>query len=506
MPTAPAFEDTVAVEERPSFESTSPVEETPRFEDTAPIEAENKPGILEQITQLPKVARAALAQVGLTTAAGLQAQSAREAERMGKPKEGLIGKLFSYPPPAPGMVEELQQESAGYIEAAKDIPEQYGLNPKLEAGLITQAGRGLTKGAGMFAVANVLGIPGLALQGSAESYGEAKAAGKTDDEADKAATRSMIGLAIFGAANKGVASGIARYLGNASKLKTFLVQALGQTAGNEVTSRAIAAYQAALDAAPGKRHEAAVAALTNNDPATIAQNFGFGVMGGLAAAKTAGIPKILPSAEETRALGNEIDANLQKIAAQEPPGAPEASAPVSGPSEAIPSVSTVPTEAPRTAPAGERIISTGIISEEGIKTGPEWKSSHAEIIKNNPELALDENVDQRKGLIIQDAEGNQRFVGRKEALEVARKSGQVDESLIRSATEEGLISEALIEPKLTEPYAQTIRSDQGPIYEQGNVQGQRPNARGEDLQRGPSGPPIETGAPHPPLSPEKAVI
>jgi hypothetical protein len=117
---------------------------------------------------------------------------------------------------------------------------------------------------------------------------------------------------------------------------------------------------------------------------------------------------------------------------------------------------------------GEQIISTAIMGEDGVPlSGPDWSSGHDKIIKKNPELALLEDVDSRKGFIVQDAEGNQKFVGRKQALEIARKSGQVDEASVRSAEAEGLISEALVEPKVKEPQvesppAEPIEAPPGP--------------------------------------------
>jgi RNA polymerase sigma factor (sigma-70 family) len=98
---------------------------------------------------------------------------------------------------------------------------------------------------------------------------------------------------------------------------------------------------------------------------------------------------------------------------------------------------------------GPQIISTGIMTPEGIATGTDWNSSHAQIITKSETVKqalafgmTPEELDANKGFIIQDESGKQRFVGRKEALEIAKTSGQVDESKIYTP-EQGLISEGL---------------------------------------------------------------
>lgn len=116
---------------------------------------------------------------------------------------------------------------------------------------------------------------------------------------------------------------------------------------------------------------------------------------------------------------------------------------------------------------GESIISTGILGEDGKPlVGQQWNSPHADIIKQNPELALIDDIENRKGFIIQDANGRQRFVGRKQALEVGQKAGQVDIAKVYDPEGHGLISEALVpiepSPKSTgvinaEQAAQTLQ-------------------------------------------------
>ena len=101
---------------------------------------------------------------------------------------------------------------------------------------------------------------------------------------------------------------------------------------------------------------------------------------------------------------------------------------------------------------GESIISTAIMTPEGIATGKEWNTKHADIIKESETIKMAlaagmdiDQIDANKGFIIQDADGKQQFVGRKRALEAARKSGQVDESMLYDPEGHGLISEALVD-------------------------------------------------------------
>jgi hypothetical protein len=179
------------------------------------------------------------------------------------------------------------EEGQFYSRAAEELPQKYGLNPDLESGLVTQVVRGLTKGAAIAAMAEVGGIPALALQGATEAYGAARSGGANDNEAIDQSVKTLIGLAVFGASNKAVASGISKYIGDAPKLQTFLTQALGQSAGNELTSRVITAWESAVEAPPDQRAEAALAALAESDAGAIAQNIGFGVMGAAGASRRA---------------------------------------------------------------------------------------------------------------------------------------------------------------------------------------------------------------------------
>lgn len=127
---------------------------------------------------------------------------------------------------------------------------------------------------------------------------------------------------------------------------------------------------------------------------------------------------------------------------------------------------TVAEEAP--AQAQPKIVSTGILTPEGIATGEGWNTKHADIIRTSDtvKLALAEGMDvdaldANKGFIVEE-NGKQRFVGRKEALEIARKSGQVDESVLFEPERQGLISEALIKPE-TAKAAEVEQPAQEPV-------------------------------------------
>jgi hypothetical protein len=106
------------------------------------------------------------------------------------------------------------------------------------------------------------GVPLMALHGSAAAEAEAKAAGQTDAQAESAAVRSAIGLAIFGGASWGAAKGVAKLLpAGSARLTKFVAQFAGQDTANEISSRAIAGWEGAQDAAPGKKVDAALDAM-----------------------------------------------------------------------------------------------------------------------------------------------------------------------------------------------------------------------------------------------------
>lgn len=284
--------------------STSPAAQEP---DPVPESVERPADISaplsEQAEAVPSTVKGALAETGLQTAAGIEyaaggvaalraKQRGMEAENTGELPLTEQWKNISLPEPHRKFADAAfaridaaaKAAAAPYDAAGKDFSEQAkDIEGEQTKGKITQAVRGLTKGAGMMAQGMIpgVGLPLMATAGAAQAYGEARNAGKPEEEAESDATRTLIGLAAFGGSNKLVASGITRLLGgSAGALKTFLVQTLGQTAGNEATSRVISAYEAAMKAPPGKRlEEAAKAAKAFNLESTM-QNVGFAALGG----------------------------------------------------------------------------------------------------------------------------------------------------------------------------------------------------------------------------------
>lgn len=77
----------------------------------------------------------------------------------------------------------------------------------------------------------------------------------------------------------------------------------------------------------------------------------------------------------------------------------------------------------------EHIVSTAIKDPESdrVVTGPEWNSAHADITRPAVEAGI---IPEEKdyGFMVDDGQGNQRFVGRKEAGEIAKRAGQAEPS------------------------------------------------------------------------------
>jgi RNA polymerase sigma factor (sigma-70 family) len=462
--TAPAFEDTVEAESPvipPSFEDTTDVEQevsAPRFEDTSDIEPP-KSGLWDSFKETLSSSAAKL------TAGAIDLLTPMTHEDTVK----MYAKAGQTPPEMDEETAKAQAESgklsASMREQASVAREASGLvfeksSPESK-NLAAQIGRGGAMFASLFPamLAGRAAFPLMALQGAGEAYegsykakeDQLKFQGITDPsvlreeatkEADKAALRTAPALLLYMVGGK-VAAGIGSKLAGeaAGPLKQAIWGAATAVPANIVTGAALRA----IEAPEGQRLNAALPSIENLTADTL-----FGVFHGVGEFRNASLES------KRKAYQELLDRGFTKDQIHETEGSGQSQAVLTPESETVidtanPKAAEIDTALTDLAspPTGERIVSTGILSEEGVKTGPEWKSSHADIIKNNPELALDENVDQRKGFIIQDAEGNQRFVGRKEALEVARRSGQVDESLIRSETAEGLISEALIESQPT---------------------------------------------------------
>jgi hypothetical protein len=191
-------------------------------------------------------------------------------------------------------------DSAGYWwKRAAEVDKESKIDPQLAQtwdARISRAG-GEAAVMGMEALVPGAGIPIMALNGAAATEAEAKNAGKSDAEAERAAARSLIGLAIFGGANKVAALGVAKMLPHfvkePGKLATFVGQFLGQDLANETTSRAIGAWNAAEEAKPGQKIAAATKALTDTTLETSTLN---AIYAGIGAAHEVG--KVRPIAKE----------------------------------------------------------------------------------------------------------------------------------------------------------------------------------------------------------------
>lgn len=109
------------------------------------------------------------------------------------------------------------------------------------------------------------------------------------------------------------------------------------------------------------------------------------------------------------------------------------------------------TEPRPTSEAKDRIISTAIQLPSGeLVTGKEWNAPHATMLMEAIEKGLPETgYEPSLGFVISEG-GKERFASREEALEIARKSGQVDETKLTTNTK-GLQSEGLIQPKVITP-------------------------------------------------------
>ena len=237
-----------------------------------------------------------LASTGMNLASGFEAQRAKAATDTARQVAlGMTGPLSR---PAPKTEDEREQRvkelretteatKKPAMESAKEFSEAgREIEEKAPKGALTSIGKGIGSGLAMFAEAEAGGVPLMATAGATEAYGNAKAAGKTDEQADHAAARTLLALAVFGGANKAVSSGIAKYLGkDTPALQSFLVQSLGQSAGNELTSRLISSYEAAMDAPEGQRTKAAADAASKFNLESTTQNIAFGVAGGAGSLK-----------------------------------------------------------------------------------------------------------------------------------------------------------------------------------------------------------------------------
>lgn len=139
-----------------------------------------------------------------------------------------------------------------------------------------------------------VGLPLMVMHGALATEQEALDAGATPEQAQRAAVRSAIGLAIFGGTSKLAAAAVAKVLprlaGNPKQLVRFITQFTGQEAANETSSRVISAWNAAADAPEGEKVQAAVGAATE----TTLENTVMNTMYALAHAAKASRPQLRP--------------------------------------------------------------------------------------------------------------------------------------------------------------------------------------------------------------------
>lgn len=370
-------------------------------------------------------------------------------------------------------ISEFLTELQGAGSRAKD---DYGVNPKEEGKFTSQLASGAGSLLPTLASGPAAPITNALMMGE-QGLQEAQDVGGTEIQQ----ARAFIGNAAVGAATEyllGLPALLKSVKATGIPEKTFrsLVSSVTKQAAKhfvregsqetleQVAQDTIAKYLASYD----KDREVF-------DPKKLAMTFLIGgtlgavVGGGLQLAENASPEQIAPK-EEMQTQAETIDQALASIAevppplptqteqgtpvlspqeiAQVPPGTP---ADLQAASEPTPEVQT--TSAPPEQQPQAKIVSTGIQTPEGIARGKDWNTKHADIIQKNEmiQLALAEGMtpdelDANKGFIVQDETGKERFVGRKEALEIGRKSGQVNEDVLYSASDQGLISEALVQP------------------------------------------------------------
>ena len=192
-------------------------------------------------------------------------------------------------------VQPALDSAAHWAQRAAQLDSESNVDPNLaatwDARLSRAAGSATVMGGE--AIVPYAGLPIMALNGAAAAEAEAKNSGKTNEQAENAAVRSLIGLALFGGANKVAALGVAKLLPSGSKTLTrFVAQFAGQDTANELSSRAIGAWDAASDAKPGEKLSEALKALTDT---TLENSTLNAVYAGIGAAHEAGgIRRIRP--------------------------------------------------------------------------------------------------------------------------------------------------------------------------------------------------------------------
>lgn len=502
--TAPAFEDTTEAQAPlipPAFEDTQEAEaplSPPAFEDTQEI-VESK-----ESQPLSDIGRQFVASVAKSTIDPLLMAS-----RIGsKLPAGKLSETVSGITGAPSS-EEILTEMEGASARAGD---EYGVNPKFQDTFLSNVARGFGQIVPAVAAGRAAPIVSALMSGE-QGYQEAKSFGATGTKLI-AATGINATTAFVTEKLMGIPKILGLIKGSKAVPKSIIKTAL-KSAKFEVGQELIEQVMQDLSAKglydPDRKvfdwkklaTVAGVAALVGGGTGGTLQ-----AAANLSVPKSTGVidPKTVAPKEQVQEVAKAVDESLAQLATEEPPAAPPAQEPPQA-TEPAPVQPTTPEPTPAEAPAGPRIVSTGIMTPEGIATFGNWNTKHADIIKNSEVVAqaLDagmdiDQLDANKGFIVEE-NGKQRFVGRKEALEIARKSGQVDESVLYSPEKQGLISEALIEPQ----NAQAIRSNEGQIPPGGDVL--RPSAEqsGGNLQQQTPGTPDVQQA-QSKVSPEEAAV
>lgn len=216
-------------------------------------------------------------------------------------------------PEALARAEYFKQRAEGYDKFSGVDPD---LAETIPARLAGAAGSAAIMG--MEALIPGAGIPLMVMHGAAATEAEARNQGKTPEEAEAAAVRSAIGLALFGGASKLAALGVARLLStDAEKLTKFIAQFTGQAGANDASSRAIGAWEAAAEAPESQKVEAAMEALKDTTLETTALNTVYALMH---ASKAAGAPvRPATASERTQASRVEPESSRQPLQSERAP-------------------------------------------------------------------------------------------------------------------------------------------------------------------------------------------
>lgn len=200
-----------------------------------------------------------------------------------------------------------------------------GLEHTIPARLSAAAGEATAMG--MESLVPGAGLPLMTLHGALATEAEAKNNGATDEQAEQAAVRSAIGLGIFGGASKVAALGVAKLLpsvvSDPSKLVNFIAQFAGQEGANELSTRAISAWNAAAEAPDGDKVNAAVKAMGQGNMEASTLNAVYALMHAskMAGAKEAGL------SEKDTSISDNPEAPVSPASASEPVPATTTGAP-----------------------------------------------------------------------------------------------------------------------------------------------------------------------------------